>query len=274
MTQRPEMAGAASKLVINSPDAGKALETDLWSFTVNIISGAAFADSMRAVYIIAAVLSLLQVGPLLAGYVMCLAVPDRFGTRLQLKVLLGLTFFNAIFLVVFKLLPMLGVIRYVNLPFMAPQVVMLEMNAERCETLLTTWLRSPLLEVYASILMTFLLFLEPALIATFIYAVSKSIKSDELEGSSLIAVKLAFAQIFIQVAWLMTSLCGSTVVLLWSLRAIYVLGFCFFVGQLVFTTILLFKVAPTVEEQLGDDADAPGAGSDEDYEEDEDEEDE
>ncbi len=263
-----------------SPVYGKEPEIDLWPFTVAVLCGTdtvfgtEMAKLMSGVFIFSAVLYVLQYLPLMAGYVMCLIVPDRFGTRFQLKVLLALAFVNALVVVAFMLLPMLGAHRYVNLPFLAPEVAMMEMNGERTETLVTAWLHMPLLDVFSAVLMTFLQYLEPALIATFVHAVGKAIKSDDLEAGGLIAIKLAFSQIFIRVVWLMASLCGTSLVLLWALRAIYLIGVGFFIGQMIYTVRLLLGIAAVVEDQLGDEADSLAARPKEDDEEDDDEDEE
>ena len=149
---------------------GKTGSFDLATYAIALVAGDSSTNLMMTVARLAQVLALLAYGPLLAGYVICLAVPDRFGTRLQLKVILGLALLNIISLIVFKLLPLFGVVRYTLLPFLVPEVAMLEMNAERTESLIGIWLKAPIIEVYLATLLTLLHYLEPAMIATFFIA--------------------------------------------------------------------------------------------------------
>jgi hypothetical protein len=274
MTAGEEYAAAADKhLGGGSVDSGKAAGFDLATFAVGIVAGDSWTSLMLTVARLAQVLALLAYGPLLAGYVICLAVPDRFGTRLQLKVIFSLALVNIISLIVFKLLPLFGVLRYTLLPFVMPEVAMLEMNAERSESLIGIWLKAPTIEVYLATLLTLLHYLEPALIATFIHSIGMAVKSEELEGNGLKAMKLSFSQLFIQATWLMASVCGTSVVLLWTLRFIYTVAVGFFAYQLIFTITTLLSIGAIVEEQLGDEAAQPrGAeGEDEDEEPEEDE---
>jgi hypothetical protein len=274
MTAGEEFAAAADKhLGGGSFDSGKAAGFDLATFAVGIVAGDSWTSLMLTVARLAQVLSLLAYGPLLAGYVICLAVPDRFGTRLQLKVIFSLALLNIISLIVFKLLPLFGVIRYTLLPFVMPEVAMLEMNAERTESLLGFWLKSPVLEVYLATLLTLLHYLEPAMIATFVHSVGMAVKSEGLEVNGLKAMKLSFSQLFIQAIWLMASVCGTSVVLLWTLRFVYTIAVGFFAYQMIFTITTLLSISAVVEEQLGDEADQPASGQveDEDEEPEEDE---
>jgi hypothetical protein len=254
MAQGEEYAAAADKRLVKSPaDTADPGNLDIASFAVAVITGDAWVDSMLLVVRLALVLAVLAYLPLLAGYVTCLVVPNRFGTRLQLMVLLALALINAVLLLVFRLLPMFGVVRYTILAIIMPEVGMTEMNTDRYETLTTFWLKSPVLEVNLVAIVTFLHYLEPALIATFIHAVGKSVKSEQLEASGLTAMMLGFSQIFIQTVWLMASWCGTSMVLIWVLRFVYTLGAAFFVYQLIYTITLLFGIRGVIEEQLGEE---------------------
>ena len=159
-------------------------------------------------------LYLLQYIALAAGYVLCLAVPNRFGARFQLYVLLGLAFFNGLAGLAFKVLPMFGLYRYVILPFAVPEVVLISMNAERVESLYTFFLRWPAFESYVAILLTTLHYLEPALIATFINTIGIGTKHILVEEKGKTLMKLGYSQLFAQAAWMMACLCGTSIVLM------------------------------------------------------------
>jgi hypothetical protein len=247
-------------------------DLDLYGYAIAVIAGASWADAMTWVARLSQVLMLLLYGPLLAGYVMCLVVPNRFGARLQLKVLLGLALVNALILIVFKLLPIFGVLHYTLIPFVMPELAMLEMNADRSESLVSFWLKVPFLEVFLAILLTLAHYLEPAMIATFVHTAGMGLKSEELEGRGMKAMMLGYSQLFIQTAWLMASLCGTSVVLLWALRFMYIVGAGFFAYQLLCTIGALLSVSGVVEEQLGDDAGRVRVGAEDHDQELEDEE--
>jgi hypothetical protein len=251
MAQGEEFAAAADKQL--APNEAKPGELELAPFAVAALSGEAWAGTMLLVVRLALVLFILVYGPLLVGYVICLAVPNRFGTRLQLFVLLGLALVNALLLIIFKFLPLFGVIRFAIIPLIMPEVSMLEMNVERTESLESFWLRVPVIEAYLAILVTLLAYLELALIATFARTVGKSIKSEELEARGLTAMSLAFSQVFIQTAWLMASWCGTSQVLVWALRFTYTVGAGFLVYQLLVMIAALSSVPSAVEEQLGEE---------------------
>jgi hypothetical protein len=84
--------------------------------------------------------------------------------------------------------------------------------------------------------------------------VAKGLKSYELEERALTAMKLAFSQIYVQIAWMLLALCGTSEVLLIVLRFIYMIGMGFFIGQMIYTILMLFSVRSVVYQQLGDEA--------------------
>jgi len=206
-------------------------------------------------------------------------VPPRYGTKMQVTVLLVLAAANLFFGFFFRLLPMLGLYEYVILPYAVPEIVMLEMNAERAESLYTFWLHWPPLELPWALFMIMVFYLEPAMVGVFLRGVARGLKSDELEAKALSIMRMGFSQLYVQLTFMMVAMCGTSEVLLTVLRAIYVIGMGFFIGQLVYTAIVCFKVPGIVMAQLGDQAqellekeDEPARRDDEEEYEDEDEE--
>jgi hypothetical protein len=276
-------AQADERLLVSPIDSGRPADLNYCMYAVALLSGNSMADFMIWIVRLSQVLYLLMYLLLLGGYGLCLAAPNQYGTRLQVGVLFALALANALFGIAFKLLPMLGVYEYTILPVAVPEVELISLNAGRMESLYTFWLHWPVLEVYWALLMTIMFYLEPAMIAVFIRAVAKGLNSVVLEEKAMTAMKLAFSQIFVQIAWTLLALCGTSEVLLTVMRIIYMIGMGFFIGQLIYTVLVLFTVRGVVFEQLGDEAerllsedqgDDDTRVADEEEEEDEEEEDE
>jgi hypothetical protein len=266
-------AAADERLLASQIDSGNAPSLDLVSYGIAIVTGNSWATAMTWLIRVSQLLYLLQYAVLIAGYAICLVVPKRYGSRLQLIVLLAVAIFNALVALGLKILPTLGVYRYTILPFVVPEVVLVQMNAERVDSLYTMWLRLPALETTLALFLTVIHYLEPALIATFIRTVGLGTKSDDLEGRGLTLMKLSYGQLYAQIAWMMACLCGTSVVLLWVLRFLYFICVFFFAYQMLLTIVTLFTVPRVVVEQLGDQPGSAGAMEDEGDEDEEDEDD-
>jgi hypothetical protein len=243
-------------LVTSSLDSGKPAEMDYCGYAVALIAGRDLAGFMIWVVRLSQVLYLLMYFLLVAGYVLCLAAPPRGGTRIQLGVLLALAAGNAFFGLIFKLAPLLRAYEYTILPAVVPEIEMISMNAGRLESIYTLWLHWPILEISWALLLTLMFYLEPAMIGVFLRACGKALKSDELEARAMTIMNLGFSQLYIQVAWVMLAMCGTSEVLLTVLRVVYTIGMGFFIGQLIYTIFALFTVRGIVYVQLGDEAEA------------------
>jgi hypothetical protein len=269
-----EYAAAADERLVTSPvNSGKPPEFDLCSYAIALIAGNFWGTTMIWVARLAQAAMFLQYLVLVAGYAICLPVPNRFGTKLQLAILFVLAALNILFGLFFKLLPMLGLYSYAILPFVVPEIAMIEMNTDRLESLFIFWCGAPVIEVWWAIIMNMTYYLEPAMIAVFLSSCAAGLKSDELQGKAMTLMKLGFSQMFIQLAWTMAALCGTSAVLLIVLRIVYLIGMGFFIGQMLYLMATLFTVTGVVEEQLGDEANQPRVQDDED-DEDEEEDDE
>jgi hypothetical protein len=92
------------------------------------------------------------------------------------------------------------------------------------------------------------------MIGVFLRACGKALKSEDLEARAMTVMNLGFSQLYIQIAWIMLALCGTSEVLLTVLRVVYTIGMGFFIGQLIYTIFVLFTVRGVVFTQLGDEA--------------------
>jgi DNA-directed RNA polymerase subunit RPC12/RpoP len=267
----PEYAEPASERLVSNPNSPKETELDLPTYAYGVISSNSMAGVMLWFARIAQVLYLFMYVPLVAGYVVCLIVPDRYGTKMQVIALISLAAINAFFGLIFKLLPMLGLWEWTIMPLVAPEVAMVEMNQERMESLLNFWSPVPALDMIIAVLVLFLQYFEPVLIAVFIRACALAMKVKDLDKTAQSLMRMGLGQCFIQLAWLLCSLCGTSQVLLILLRVVYALGFGFFVGQMIWMIIVLFSMPAVVEEQLGDEAFEQEDEDEEDEEEEEEE---
>jgi hypothetical protein len=92
---------------------------------------------------------------------------------------------------------------------------------------------------------------------------------------------IGLAQVFAQLAYQMLSITGSSDVLQWVLRAVYMIGAGFFIGQMVWYAKFFFGMPGRIEKELSEDGQPPRPSfrdetdeEDEDDEEDDDEEEE
>jgi hypothetical protein len=267
----PAYAAAADERLIVNPNSTKEPDLDLPNFGFGLVSSSALATSMLWVARISQVLYLLMYLVLVAGYVVCLVVPNRYGTKMQVGLLIGLAGINALFGLVFKLLPMFGLWEWTIMPLVAPEIAMGVMNQERMETALNFWSPVPALDVIISIMVLFLQYFEPVLIAIFLRGCAISMKLPDLDETAQSLMKLGLGQCFIQVAWILCAICGTSQVLLIVLRILYALGVGFFLLQMGWLIFTLLSVPGLVEQQLGDDAATVGEEEDEEDEEEEEE---
>ncbi len=242
------------RLVESSPQYGGSPSLNYCTYAVTLVSGNWWGTFMLWLVRFSQVIYFLMYFLLITGYVLCLVAPQRYGTRLQLTVLLVLAASNAFFSIFFRLLPMMGLYEYTILPVAVPEVVLIEMNAERIESIYTFWLNIPMLELYWALILNLMFYLEPAMIGVFLRAVAKGIRSDDLEEKAMRIMKMGFSQLYVQLAFMLIALCGTSSVLLMVLRFIYAIGMGFFIGQLIYTAVVCFTVPSIVLDQLGDQA--------------------
>jgi hypothetical protein len=249
----PEFAEPTDERLVTSTNT-KDLDLNLPDFAYGVIAGNGAGTAMLWVARLSQLVYLFMYFLLMTGYVICLQVPDRYGTRFQVLVLLALAGANAFFGLIFKLLPLLGLWEWTILPLVAPEVAMVTMNQERLESLLNFWSPVPALDIPIAVVVTFLFYLEPVMIAVFIRGCALSMKVNELEQTSHSLIQMGLGVAFINLSWLLCANCGTSVVLLGVLRVLYLLGIGFFTGQLCWTIVVLLGMPAVVEDLLGDDA--------------------
>jgi hypothetical protein len=215
---------------------------------------------------------------LITGYVICLAVPDRFGTRGIVKALIVLGSVNILLGLVFRMLPYFGAMDYTIIPVAAPEVAFNNANIDRIVPISLLLSSLPFLDYFLAFLILLSLFAEPILFCVFLRAVAKSMKDEDLDIQTQGLVRLGLGTSFIFLFFLMTSMAGTSEVLLWALRAVYILGCCFYIGQLAYYAVVFQGIPAKIEKQIDPEEiglEEPTFDDDEDEEdEDEDEEEE
>jgi hypothetical protein len=248
-----EYAGLAENDLVNPdeiPEAGQGRSLHRAYFAIDLVAGSGFATFADWIIGIAIFLSLVQVGVTAVGYFMCLKVPNRYGTRGQVIALLSVAGASFFVTFLFKFLPMTGLMRYTLIPFLAPEVGMLQLNTQRLEPVHITWGGAPFIELFFTILFQMVVLAEPVLVAIFLRGIGTYLKVDSLLEASEGLIRLGLGTAFTWVAYLLLMNAGTSEPLLLTLRAIYVLGTAFFLGQLIWLALVLVRSRESIERML------------------------
>jgi hypothetical protein len=200
------------------------------------------------------VLALIGGGAFVAGYVFCLAVPPRYGTRGQSMTLLVLGGLNILMTLLMKVLPMSGAMDFVMVPLLGSEMSMNEASIERMIPLHAFWSTSGFWEMFVAIVVQACFFAEPILFAVFLRSVGLSMKDDEwLEPRAIFLMRLGFGQFFILLSFLLLSMAGTSEVLRLVLIVFYLLWQGFLLGFIINFIITMIKARQRVAYLLGDE---------------------
>jgi hypothetical protein len=188
------------------------------------------------------VLALLGGGAFLAGYIFCLGVPPRYGTRGQALALLILGGTNLLITLLIKLLPMAGAMDFVIVPLLGPEITMNEVGIERLVPLHAFWSASPFWEMFVTIVVQAAFYAEPILFAVFLRSVGLSMKDDEwLEPKSIVLMRVGLGQFFILLCFNILSMDGTSEVLRLTLIVVYSLWHGFLLGFIIYFILIMVK---------------------------------
>jgi hypothetical protein len=230
--------------------AGSPPNVDLARLFVGLMMGGGHTDTARTLMIVATALLVLQSVLAIVAFIFYIQVPPRFGTRGLAIALTVLAVVNLILLVVFRLLPLTGIISYVLNPVYAMELPMLEVNVARAEPLHIVWLHIPMLEVFFGMTIMFLAGFEAILGCAFLRAIGKSLRDDETDKKGRGLMKLGMGTLFIFVSYQMSALSGTSEVLVGLLRVLYWLGTCFLLGYLAWYVTVLFQTRTMIANKL------------------------
>ncbi len=244
---------------------GETETLDVVGFSLGLVSGSVSVG--RIFYIMIAVLMLTASGVFISAYSVYLGVPNRFGTRGQAVTLMTLGVINMVILVVFRLLPLIGAMRYGMMPYLLPELALSPWNTERVLPLQIFWSWAPFWEVFFGLFFGLLWYAELSLFTIYLRAVSLSLRDHELEPRSVTLIRTILGITFIFFAFYLLSITGTTVVLQVVLRVVYALWLGFSVGFYVYAALVLLWARSSVAgilEGVEDDQEAEDEYEDDD----------
>jgi hypothetical protein len=208
-------------------------DIDRASFFLSLLSGTDFFGTGRALMIISQILMFVVAALWMTGYGLSLPIENRMGTRGQLIFMFILSGTNLLLNIFLWLLPIVGAIRYVMVPYFAPEIVTHQVNTERVVPLHVQWSAIPTLEIILTLVVHAVNLLEPLMIGIFIWTIACMLRDDPMAQRALGYIKLGFGVLFIILVYHMYAVAGSSSVLLIFLRVIYVVWFAFQTGMIV-----------------------------------------
>ena len=214
------------------PPPGKFWDVDELDIYLGMISGREFLGFARTCLVIASLFYFVQALCWGISYVICWPVPRRYGTFGQLIVSMVLGFFNFLFMFFFKLLPVLGIIGWVMIPLLVPEIAMTEYNMERWIPINILWAGSPHVAFWENVLTLIVklsLYLQPTFGCIFLWSIGSALKDERIEQTAKGLAQLSLGTFFTLFAFHMLSLCGATPVLVWLLRVLYTVWFVFLI---------------------------------------------
>jgi hypothetical protein len=230
--------------------SGEGGDLNLPKLMVGLVGGPDSLGASTAMMITSQILVLLEGGVMVVACIICLGVPTRFGAKGLLVTTLIVAAVNLITGLVFKLLPLTGAMNFALVPLLGPEIAMAYANEERGTPLHLLWSGAPYLQVLLTTFIIFLSYAELVLFPAFLRAVALFVKSDKLQENAISLIKLALSQVFMQVAYQLLAMTGTSDVLLWILKIMYCLAVGFFIGQLAWYVFVLFQSRVLIQETL------------------------
>jgi hypothetical protein len=243
----PEYADITRRFVGHNPNG----DLDGIYFFYALFTGPDTAVGSVIATILGQILAVLQPFILIGGYVVCLAVPPKFGTWGQAFSLIALGAFNLILRVVFWLLPLFG-IGYLNLPLLVPELSLLSAGTDRAQPIMMTWMDYPFWESLLAYILILIQLAEPMMLGVFVRSLGLSMKDDAVSSAGLRLVMLTLGQAFMQMVIYMTFMAGTSNVLQWFLFVMYWLSWSFWIGTVVYIALVMFWVPKRIQKELGE----------------------
>lgn len=248
------------------PPPGFVQNMDPLSLCLGVIVGSDSVGLARTFAIIGQLLALLAGALFLTGYILAQPVPNRNGTAGQIKMLIILCCVNLGLVVIFRLLPFLGLFGG-WLTLLTPEVAMTQANIDRTLPLHVFWSFSGFWSEWLTLIVLFSLYLEPILLGLFFWSVGQSMREAELESRGLGLASWGFGVYFIMLSFHIMSICGTSAVLTIVLRVVYLLWVGFTVLWMVRYFQILMLARDTFDRLIFGEEYADQAEKDEDEEE-------
>ncbi len=232
------------------PERGQFWNFSQFHFLVALAAGRGFAGFAKICLIVNLILYPIQAILWLVGGILCLPVPRHHGTMGQLIFMMVLGVFNAAFFLFFRLLPTTGIYRYYLIPYFIPEVMYTEYNMERVYPFFMLWSPSPFWEAILAIFLQFVYYLQPIIVCTFIWSCASTLKADRLEQQAAGVSASGFAQYFAWLAFLMIALCGTTPVLVATLRVLYIVWYSALLMFIVRHALVIWSCRDVIATRL------------------------
>jgi ribosomal protein S27E len=201
--------------------AGEVAAPDMPNFMLGLVTGMSYQGIGKVFYILAAVLALFQIVIVMAGCGVCLKIPDRYGSQGQLKALLAFGTLNFFIILIFKLLPALGVINYFLGPYALPEVSLVDANIDRDPPIWVFWSGAPFWEMILTVILLCSFYAQPVLIGIFIWSIGMALREGPVIEKGQGVVILAFGIAFGLLSFHLLSMTGTSGVALAVLRVMY-----------------------------------------------------
>lgn len=221
--------------------AGTMGNVNMARFLIGLVAGTENVSLVVGIRIVLAFLTLVQIAFFMMGYFTCLQVPERFGCRGQVMAMIGLGGLSLLFHILFRLLPILGVMPYVLVPYFAPELPVLQANVERSLPLHVFWSSVPFWEFLLTFFVLGIQYMEYNMGVVFLQSIGYAIKEDRIKTPTVGLVQLGFGTLFALLCYYLLSIGGTTDVLVSVLRLNYLIWSGFIILFIVrYTLLLLF----------------------------------
>ncbi len=232
------------------PEGNGFWDLDLLRIYLGMIAGRGLLNYAHGSLVLSTVLSLIQMLLMGLGQMICLAVPNRFGTFGQVVSMLILTVINFLVLLVLVFLPAVGVINYVMISLVTPEIAMTEYNMERMVPINVLWSGAPFWENFLTFVFSCFRYFHLALVCIFIWSCGLSVKEKSVSQGGHGLTQLCLGTLFTLIAFQLISLCGASPVLVQVLRVIYTVWFGFLVLFLLRACLLIMHTRKVLDEKI------------------------
>jgi hypothetical protein len=236
------------------PERGQFWEFSQYHCLVAIAAGRGFAIFAKICLAVNMILYPIQAILWFVGYLLCLPVPRHHGTLGQLIAMMVLGFVNLMFFIFFRVLPTAGVYRFYVIPYFIPEVMITEYNMERVYPLFMLWSPSPFWESILAIFLQFIYYLQPLMGCIFIWSCATTLKTSRMEDRANAVAQVGLGQYFFWLAFLLIALCGTTPVLVTTLRVLYICWYSFLMMFIVRYTLLNWGFRELLDSRLNPEA--------------------
>jgi hypothetical protein len=225
-------------------------DVDTMQLALTLVGGRKAYSANKVLWIISHLLVLFQGIVMVVACVFCLSTAERYGAKGLVISALVLAGVNLVVALIFRFLPVVGAMKFMLLPLFGGEMGMSASNVDRSLPLHLFWTDNQYIQVLLTIFVLVLGLGELVLFPLFLRAIALQMKAEDLENSCLSLVQLSLAQVFIQVSYQVMAMTGTTDVLRIVLMFLYYLGLSFFIWQLVWYIIILFRARQVIQDAL------------------------